>query len=126
MGTSGSTTRTSCSSSAIAGRRARRTATTSCADHWRRTMAKKKAAKRVAKVIKMRNPQDSTLRNVRAARARAEGIRKEVALALSLLETRIKALEDRSATLDARITKVEQPVCAPSAPSAAGMATSSG
>ena len=80
-------------------------------------MAKKKkaatAAKRATKtatVIKMRNPQDSTLRNVRAARARGETLRKELELALSLMETRIKALEDRSATLDARITKVEQPV----------------
>lgn len=66
-------------------------------------MAKKKVA------AKKRNPQDTTLRNARAARRREAKLRADMERDLQLLEARVQEQENRLALLDARLTKVEQP-----------------
>jgi hypothetical protein len=60
-------------------------------------------------MTKKRNPQDATLRNVRAAHRRDRQLQEHLERDLRLLEARVQELENRLALLDARVQKLEQP-----------------
>jgi hypothetical protein len=60
-------------------------------------------------MTKKRNPQDATLRNVRAAHRRDRQLQEHLERDLRLLEARVQGLENWLALVSARVAKLEQP-----------------